>query len=305
MVENNVFIGTVDSPEEVQKMYEILGEKASKCKAVIRIHVDDSHSIVPLGSKFGCMLYEVEGIMETCKKCSISVVGIAFHVGSGNSDKEAYRKAIHDAREAFKMGEKYGFTMNLLDLGGGWAGDLCDENLHNAGLEATHAIIRDALQEYGFFDIPNFKLMAEPGRYMNYGTISCACQITGAYERNGYHYYRISDSVLGLFKDVILCGDIGYRLLDENDSSRECYPSRILGSSLLKYDYLKEVLSYDEHGNEKDVKDTYNLPALHVGDYLRVNNIGAYTLSISAATVRDNFDTICVIRKSSLKETVA
>ena len=49
------------------------------------------------------------------------------------------------------------------------------------------AIIRDALQEYGFFDIPNFKLMAEPGRYMNYGTISCACQITGAYERNGYH----------------------------------------------------------------------------------------------------------------------
>ena len=68
MVESNVFIGTIDSPEEVQKMYDVLGENVSKCKAIIRIHVDDSHSIIPLGSKFGCMLYEVEGIMEVCKK---------------------------------------------------------------------------------------------------------------------------------------------------------------------------------------------------------------------------------------------
>ena len=74
---------------------------------------------------------------------------------------------------------------------------------------------------------------------------------------------------------------------------------------LLQYDYLREVLSYDEHGNEKDVKDNYNLPALQVGDYLKVSNIGAYTLSISAATVRDNFSTVCVIRKSSLKEITA
>ena len=51
-----------------------------------------------------------------------SLFRCSFHVGSGCRDRNAYVKAVSLAREAFDIGLKEGFDMNLLDIGGGFPG---------------------------------------------------------------------------------------------------------------------------------------------------------------------------------------
>ena len=124
MRETGVWCCTLDSVEEVAKMHDVLGEDAAKCRVVLRLWVNDNHSLIPLGSKFGCKLEEVDDILAELKKYNMQAVGVAFHVGSGNSSESAYDDAISDAKKAFDKAKKFGFNMNLLDLGGGWAGTL-------------------------------------------------------------------------------------------------------------------------------------------------------------------------------------
>ncbi len=49
---------------------------------------------------------------------------ISFHAGSGVQDPESYADPIRAARRVFDMATQLGFTMDLLDIGGGFPGDL-------------------------------------------------------------------------------------------------------------------------------------------------------------------------------------
>ena len=53
------------------------------------------------------------------KKCFKS-----FHVGSGVRDPESYAAAIRASRQVFDQASKLGFQMDLLDIGGGFPGDM-------------------------------------------------------------------------------------------------------------------------------------------------------------------------------------
>ena len=48
----------------------------------------------------------------------------SFHVGSGVRDPESYAAAIRTARQVFNQAGKLGFQMDLLDIGGGFPGDM-------------------------------------------------------------------------------------------------------------------------------------------------------------------------------------
>lgn len=163
MREKGVWCCTLDSVEEVTKMHSVLGDDAAKCRVVLRLYVDDHHSLIPLGSKFGCRLDEVDAILAELKKYNMPAVGVAFHVGSGNEDENAYDKAIANAKTVFDKAKQFGYSMNLLDMGGGWAGTLGGNAHRNEGLESEARIIRAALETKGMSAIPDLKLIAEPG----------------------------------------------------------------------------------------------------------------------------------------------
>lgn len=57
--------------------------------------------------------------MERAKELNIDVIGVSFHVGSGCTDPETFVQAVSDARCVFDMGTEVGFSMYLLDIGGG------------------------------------------------------------------------------------------------------------------------------------------------------------------------------------------
>lgn len=56
----------------------------------------------------------------------IKLAGIHFHCGSGQHGSSSFAKAIDLARSCLFIGRKYGHSMEILDLGGGFpAGEIC------------------------------------------------------------------------------------------------------------------------------------------------------------------------------------
>ena len=285
MREKGVWCCTLDSVEEVTKMHSVLGDDAAKCRVVLRLYVDDHHSLIPLGSKFGCRLDEVDAILAELKKYNMPAVGVAFHVGSGNEDENAYDKAIANAKTVFDKAKQFGYSMNLLDMGGGWAGTLGGNAHRNEGLESEARIIRAALETKGMSAIPDLKLIAEPGRYFNEQVITLGATVTHVTERNGLVVYRVNEGVTGMFKDTVLA-DLNVLPVALEGTGKEL-PSRIIGPGFTEKDIITK---------EKDVL----LPRMKAGDNIMFRNMGAYTMSISSEGARASQKPVYFIRKSSL-----
>ena len=284
MRKNGIWTGTVDSIEEVQKMHDVLGDDAKHCRIVIRLWVDDSHSIIALGSKFGCHLSEVRGILNQVKLCGMEAVGVAFHVGTGNEDLYAYEKAVRDSAEVFNMAKEFGFTMTLLDLGGGWAGDLGNDAFENPSLTNVCGIIRDAIKKHEVFNTEGFRMISEPGRYFNNNTVSVACKVLNAGKREGRSVYKINEGVMGVFHDLILC-DMSFKVEPLVEGEKK--PASIIGSSIMQKDVVLSEI---------------DLPEMKVGDIILFKNIGAYSVSLTTLPLRRNQDHVYVVRRSSLSQ---
>lgn len=90
--------------------------------------MEDSAAQCPLGEKFGA---PSPFWLALLKQASLllgpgSVRGVSFHVGSGCSTKGAFKQAIADAAALFELNREEGLHpgLELLDVGGGFSGDL-------------------------------------------------------------------------------------------------------------------------------------------------------------------------------------
>lgn len=148
---------TLDNMEEVDKISKIYTN--NDAQLIVRIGVDDSHSIVALGSKFGCSVEEGKEIIKHCKDLNQNVVGVSFHVGSGCDDVTAWSKALESVKELFEYGKNIcGYEMKYVDIGGGFPGLEGRINCENIEKE-----IRKSLDS--LFDENEIVVFAEPGRY--------------------------------------------------------------------------------------------------------------------------------------------
>lgn len=160
---HNVIYMTLDNIDEVGKIAKIYNDV--KAQLVVRIGVDDSHSTIALGSKFGCSIEEGKDIIKKCKELNQDVVGVSFHVGSGCEDKHAWSKAVRDAKivyyfykQLFDYGEELGYNFKLLDLGGGWPG--CENDISCDDIAPE---VYKTIEE--LYDLSKIKVIAEPGRF--------------------------------------------------------------------------------------------------------------------------------------------
>jgi len=128
-------------------------------KCIIRIKVDDSGSECRFNSKFGCALDEAQELLELAKIDKLTIVGVSFHCGSNCKVAGKFDSAIRDARKVFDLARTFGFTMNILDIGGGFPS--VDEG--NITLEHMAHEINSAIDQY-FGDLSNVKYICEPGR---------------------------------------------------------------------------------------------------------------------------------------------
>ncbi|XP_067908860.1 ornithine decarboxylase-like [Heterodontus francisci] len=237
-------------------------------KMVLRIRTNDSMS--PLCAKFGASINECRKLMECAKALDLDIVGVSFHVGSGCTDAKIFARAIADARVVFDIGIHLGFHMHLLDIGGGFPGS-GDEKIT---FEEVTSVINPALDIY-FPEENGVQIIAEPGRYYVTSSFTLAVNIiarkiiknvsTGSKDETIMYY--LNDGLYGSFSIFATYRDLLKPIVyKKNCLDQQLYNTRVWGPTCNILDHIA---------------DHWKLPKQDIGDWLLLQNTGAYTVSTS------------------------
>lgn len=269
----NINIMTFDNEDELKKI-SVLHPKA---QLILRIYVDDSKSRISFSSKFGCPPNNLDNVFTLAKQLEMNLVGVSFHVGSSCLDAAAYANAIIQAREVFKIAEKYGYKFHILDIGGGFPGTEEEQNSEECPItfEKIANEVNSQLEK-SFSDVENLRVLAEPGRFFATGCGILVTNIIGKKkivagesdeEKQKIFHYFINSNLYGMFNNIVFDhAKPEFHLL--NKIKGEKYISTIFGQTCDSLDKICENV---------------NLPELACGDWLYVPNHGAYT-SAAAST---------------------
>ncbi|KAG2394061.1 hypothetical protein C9374_003825 [Naegleria lovaniensis] len=287
---------TLDSVCEVEK----LAEHWKHCKGIIRIKTDDAHSAIGFSEKFGATKHGAIEIMERAKELGINLVGVSFHVGTNCEDVQSYVKALRDTAELCKTAkDHFGFTFNLIDIGGGFMSRLKSalpmETVANEIIPLiTESFARSEItSQNDLVDRSTVRIIAEPGRYVVSRSHTLVCHIhtkKDLREENAirvaellqqgvdvdslpllddFHYY-IDDGIYGSFNNVVYDHVqlvVNTVMTKKANKNQEKHPSTLWGTTCDSLDILFKG---------------YPLPELSLGDHLFFHNFGAYTTASSS-----------------------
>lgn len=274
---NDVDIMTFDSDTELYKV-KLYHPYA---KLLLRIAVDDSMSRCRFNKKFGCEMKDVVSCLGIAKTLKLNVVGVSFHVGSGCSSPKAFGDAIRLARKVFDIGEgaDMGFTMNILDIGGGFPGIDTDKISFGAIAEEINTVLNT---EFGSRMVgrqsvsepdttTEFRVIGEPGRYMVQSSHTLVLNIIGKREKTvdgeKVFIYYLNDGVYGSFNCIYFDG-AQPSIQPYNERNEKKYKSVVFGPTCDSLDTISEFVE---------------LPELAVGEWVYVENFGAYTTAAASS----------------------
>ncbi|XP_043227091.1 ornithine decarboxylase-like [Amphibalanus amphitrite] len=251
-VARDVQLMTFDNETELTKVQTL----APNARLVLRIRVDAEDAQCPLGIKFGAVPSAAPRLLKLAAAQGLNVVGVSFHVGSGCREFAVYERAIRAARLVFDQAAEVGYTLSLLDLGGGFAGE------RGSSLDEAAGYINSALDEC-FPESQGVTVIAEPGRYMAASAFTLATQVTSVRRAADSVDYYVNDGVYGAFNcilyDHLVCVP---RPLEE--APAESIPATVWGPTCDSMDRICEGCL---------------LPPLEPQSWLVWENMGAYTLS--------------------------
>jgi len=118
-------------------------------------------------------------LLTIAKSLELNVIGVSFHVGSGCYDLGTYEQALNTADRVFKIGEQLGFSMTMLDIGGGFPGSWSARGDDGSGV--TFPKIASKMQPLidEMFPKDKVRIIAEPGRYFVASSHTLAVNIIG------------------------------------------------------------------------------------------------------------------------------
>ncbi len=259
---------TFDNVTELEKLAQFM----PSCKAILRIKTNDSAAVCAFSTKFGASMSDVSPLMERAAELGVQVVGVSFHVGSGNNDPNAYGGSILNARAVFDKGISLGFEMKILDIGGGFPGT--EPPLDAEGkptcmsFEQIAAHIRPLLDEH----FSSATVIAEPGRYFSASTHMLAVNVHSMRkvpmpDGNMEYQYYINDGLYHSFNSIVFDHAHPQLQLLNPDSESRLHVSTIFGPTCDSLDcILKRQL----------------FPEMTIGEWLFVENMGSYTTAAGA-----------------------
>lgn len=266
---------TFDTEDELVKIAQLHPRAA----CVLRIRADDVAARCNLGDKYGAEEDEWQPLLLAAKRLGLDVAGISFHVGSGARNPSAFPIAVGKAREAFDMAIALGFNMRLLDLGGGYSGNLTE----GITMAAVAASLNAALEAH-FPAADGVRVIAEPGRYFAEPGMTLHTRVFGKRVREGRpagvdsRYYWIADGVYG---------SMNCQIYDHALLSVRPFPLAPTSTDGEAMEAETAKLPSTLYGPTCDGMDTLMrglpLPELAVGDWLQWPSMGAYTLAAGSA----------------------
>ncbi|XP_044038014.1 ornithine decarboxylase-like isoform X2 [Siniperca chuatsi] len=236
---------TFDSEDELLKMSLC----HAKAKLVLRIAVDDSKSLIRLSSKFGARLVSVGKLLERAGELGLDVIGVSFHVGSKCTESLAFQQAIADARHVFDI--------------------------------AFSEVINGALDEF-FPPDSGVQIIAEPGRYFVESAFTLAANVIAKRvvidDMDEHCDSEASPKRMMYYLSEGVYGSLSFLISDPNHGKVEPYLHRAVESSEQRY---RSVIWGPTCDSTDKVTDNYWIPELHVGDWLLIDNMGAYSVCLS------------------------
>jgi ornithine decarboxylase len=261
---NDVDLMTFDCEEELYKI-KLYHPYA---KLVLRIAVDETNSVCKFNKKYGCPLNQVEIILTIAKTLSLKVVGFSFHVGSGNKDPTAYAFALSECKKATEIASSLKISIEMIDIGGGFPGDDKD------AFEAIAASINGALEEHFLSDeeYKHITFISEPGRYFVQKSHTLVLNIIGKKSTKNEHgektfIYYLNDGMYGSF-NCIYYDHYTPTISPFNERDGQRYKSILFGPTCDSMDVINEDIE---------------LPELAVGEWIYVENFGAYTMAAASS----------------------
>lgn len=235
---------------------------------VLRIRCEAEEAQCPLGKKFGCdPMTEAPKLLKVARNMNLNVMGISFHVGSGCRDYPIYLKAIGICKSLFDEAESLGFSMSLLDIGGGFPGDN-DKNIDEVSL-----LVNQGLEAY--FDDKNVRVIAEPGRFYVASAFTLVTNIQS--KKNIYDatsgdinhvMYYINDGVYGSFNCLLYDHQkVKPIMLQKPSDDVRKFPSTIWGPTCDALDQLVVDITMSD---------------VNIGDFIVFENMGAYTIPVAS-----------------------
>jgi ornithine decarboxylase len=262
---NDVDLMTFDCEEELYKI-KLYHPYA---KLVLRLAVDDSKSRCKFNKKFGCKLSQVEELLNIVKTLKLAVIGFSFHVGSGCSESDTFYTAIHECRKAYDIASKIGMNISLIDIGGGFPG--IDRDIK---FEDTAKRINDGMIDFFNDELEkgSIQFIAEPGRYFAESSHTLVLNVIGKKivvdEESGEKVivYYLNDGIYGSFGCIYFDHNTP-TVLPFNERNDKVHKSRLFGPTCDSIDLISNEIM---------------LPELAIGEWVYVENFGAYTVASSS-----------------------
>jgi ornithine decarboxylase len=262
-----VDLTTIDCVGEVEK----LKKYQPNARMLLRLKADDSASKYKLGNKFGVTLDEVDDVLSAAQKLDINIVGIAFHVGSDCHSADAFNSAIVMAAEVCSKLPSYGFKMQILDIGGGFPGDIDFNDPDNTFYRMARTINASLDLHFPRVRFPTLKIISEPGRYFVSSAFRLLTKVVGKRfikDKKEVMYY-MNDGLFGGFlikfwePEMI---KVKPMLTLTTLESRKEYRSTLWGPTCDSSDVIVEGIQLKE---------------MEVGEYFVTSNFGAYTVPLT------------------------
>ncbi|XP_055596419.1 ornithine decarboxylase 1-like [Uranotaenia lowii] len=255
---------TFDGEIELDKIKQFYPEAS----LVLRIRYDSSSAQISLGKKFGCDAdIEAPQLLQHAKDLGLSIIGVSFHVGSGNDDHDCFYGAIKAARKVFDCAESLGYNLNLLDIGGGFPGE------HDKPIDSYARTINKALQRY-FPLKSDVRVISEPGRYYVASAVTLIANVTSKrIIRNAQGdivdiMYYLNDGLFGSF-DWINPRQYPPQIIPGNPQlvrSQELFSSTLWGPTCDSMDVIMTGARMEE---------------VQIGDFLLFDDMGAYGTTLA------------------------
>lgn len=244
---------TFDNAAELMKIKDCF----PTAKLVLRLVADSNDSqCLAMGLKFGARPCEAVNLLRLAISLNLEVVGVSFHVGSGNRDLTAYTRALRNCRVFYDACLDHGVQLSLVDIGGGFT---CED------FDKVSASVLEGIEQF-FPPGLGIKFMAEPGRFMVASAYTLATRVHSMRVDRDHPMYYINDGVYGSF-NCLLYDHACVTPIPVKGADGPLLKSSIWGPTCDSLDKVAE-----------DVL----LPLLGVNDWILFEDMGAYTLAASS-----------------------
>ncbi|WP_279101146.1 type III PLP-dependent enzyme [Bartonella apis] len=260
--ELGVSLYAVDCVEEVEKV----ARAAPGARVFCRVLTDGEGAEWPLSRKFGCVPEMAVSVLRRAHELGLNAYGVSFHVGSQQTNLNAWDRALADASKVFKTLAKEGIILKLVNMGGGFPTRYLKDV---PSAQAYGMAIFDSLSKHFGNRIP--ETIIEPGRGMvgNAGVIRSEVVLVSKKSENDKLRWVYLD--VGKFNGLAETMDEAIRYpIETAKDSDEKVPCVLAGPTCDSADVMYE-------------KTPYPLPiSLTVGDEILIEGTGAYTTTYAS-----------------------